>query len=67
MKSVDLESTIVAGFIGAAILWGIALAMSWTPSCPACIANGTGSFQYPLAGFAVGAGVQIGVRLIGVS
>ena len=61
MKAIDLKSTVVAGAIGAVLLWMVL-------SLPATSDDGS-SAKMPLlfAGFAVGAGVQIGVRLVGVS
>jgi len=57
MKSVDLKSTLVAGVFGAAILTAIVMI---------CNSN---QYSYSTLGmgFAVGAGVQVGVRLFGVS
>ena len=64
MKSPDLLSVMIAGMLGAVILVTIGyLGLSPTVTgASAPTVSGTA-----LTGFAVGAGVQVGVRLIGVS
>lgn len=60
MESIDFKSTIVAGLLGAVVLTVISMFVVDTPD--------TGTFATTaLTGFVVGAGVQIGVRLTGVS
>lgn len=61
MKPIDLESVIAAGMIGATlmILYGFLM------NEPAPATSSIGSSA--ATGFAIGAGVQIGVRLLGVS
>jgi hypothetical protein len=65
MKELDLKSTLVAGLIGAGLLLVIdaLFVVSFeqrTPAPKEHVAN-------LVAGFVLGAGVQIGVRLTGVS
>ena len=62
MRSIDLKSVLVAGAIGAGLM------VAWFyVSAP----SGAAAEPFPTAtaleGFAIGAGVQIGVRLAGVS
>ncbi len=64
MKKPDLESTIVAGLAGALLL--SVCAQMWDDCFdPQCF--GSDRWTLPATGFAVGAGVQIGVRALGVS
>ena len=62
MRRLDLVSTIAAGLFGAALTYLIVKAIT------ANVENADGS-PWPLliGGFFVGAGVQMGVRLSGVS
>jgi hypothetical protein len=64
MKKPDIESTLVAGLAGA-ILLTLFSRMWFDCAQPECAANS--SMMIPATGFAVGAGVQIGVRSLGVS
>ena len=61
MKSVDLESTVVAGLIGATVLTLITMILN--ANAPTT-SNPYGTLP---VGFVVGAGVQVGVRMFGVS
>jgi hypothetical protein len=68
MRSLDVKSILVAGLIGAVALWAIGQMLivpagsAPTPSTePPPFGSTAGT------GFAVGAVVQIGVRLLGVS
>ena len=65
MKKPDLESTVAAGVIGAAALVLIEFFIGRASSdqgCPPLSPN-----QAAMYGAVVGAGVQVGVRLLGVS
>jgi hypothetical protein len=63
MKAVDLKSVLVAGAIGAVLLLlvDMVLGASAQPS------NASSPMSAVGAGFVVGAGVQIGMRISGVS
>lgn len=61
MKNVDLFSVLVAGLLGAAFLTAITLVLGAGSAQPAAYGRTLGT------GFAVGAGVQLSVRLLGVS
>lgn len=63
MKSLDLKSTLVAGAFGAAIL----IAIIWAGGLSDTAGTTQPYSQAGMAGFVVGAGVQMGVRLAGVS
>jgi hypothetical protein len=63
MKKPDLESTLVAGLAGAVLL--TLFSRLWFDCSQAAPFDGT--LMMPVTGFAVGAGVQIGVRALGVS
>jgi|HubBroStandDraft_2_1064218.scaffolds.fasta_scaffold5359936_1 hypothetical protein len=60
MEDIDITSVIVAGVLGAVLLFAIDYAMSLPD-------EGSPMPTILGAGFAVGAGVQVGVRLLGVS
>ena len=60
MKPLDLKSLLVAGAIGAALMY--LLTLKSDPTAP--VFTTAEAIGY---GFALGAGVQIGVRLTGVS
>jgi hypothetical protein len=60
MEELDITSVIVAGILGAILLWAVDYALSLPDeTSPATTILG--------AGLVVGAGVQVGVRLLGVS
>lgn len=62
MKPLDFTSTLIAGLLGAVLLAALGLLYS--------LLRSDTEFNFPLlaaAGFVVGAGVQTGVRLTGVS
>jgi hypothetical protein len=61
VKAPDLWSTVVAGLAGMFLLY---LA---TQTVLNCGTNPTDVYTVPATGFAIGAGVQIAVRLTGVS
>jgi hypothetical protein len=60
MRPLDLKSTLWAALFGAAILAVIGAAFGSSK-------DGPSGWYYPLAGAATGAGVQVGLRLFGVS
>ncbi len=60
MKAPDLVSTLVAGIVGAILLYA---ATETVLDCGSM----DNPYLVPLTGFAIGSGVQIFVRLIGVS
>jgi hypothetical protein len=60
LKTLDLKSILVAAALGAVLLWAI-------DSLMAANENANSMLGVSLTGAAVGAGVQIGVRLFGVS
>ena len=62
MKPLDWESTIIAGVIGAILFVVIAFFFSMFLSD-----DDNSVLPMALAGFVIGAGVQTGVRLTGVS
>lgn len=62
MREIDLKSVVIAGAIGA----GLMLAWFYV-SAPSGAATEPFPTAVALQGFAIGAGVQIGVRLAGVS
>jgi hypothetical protein len=55
---------LVAGALGAGLLYGITTVLTPTPTCSSCPSL---TMQTLGTGFAVGAGVQLGVMLLGVS
>jgi hypothetical protein len=61
MREIDLKSVLVAGAIGATlmIIWGFLIAEP--PPATSSVTSAAGT------GFVIGAGVQVGVRLLGVS
>lgn len=63
MKPLDLSSTLVAGLFGAVLL----IAAMTIFACFTDEDRGTSFVPLLIAGFVVGAGVQAGVRLTGVS
>jgi hypothetical protein len=65
MKKPDLESTLVAGLAGTVLL--TLFSRLWFDCAQAECTPAGGSLMIPATGFAVGAGVQIGVRALGVS
>lgn len=65
-KPIDLESTLVAGAAGAILMVILFPQFSGYTPDPNDGRLG-GDMWLPLTGFAVGAGVQIGVRALGVS
>lgn len=67
MRSLDLSSTFVAAILGGFILWGLVYAFG-TIMFPSDEANSGPNWGIVFAAGAVlGAGVQTGVRLTGVS
>jgi hypothetical protein len=58
MKAPDYKSTLVAGLLGAALVWLLVKLGSSAQARP---------WFYPAVGFAAGAGIQIAVRVLGVS
>lgn len=62
-KQVDVTSTLVAGAMGALL---VAILANILNTC-AGSTNQTNTFNYVVLGFLTGAGVQIGLRLFGVS
>lgn len=64
MRKPDLTSTIVAGAIGAVILYLVQRPLVCGDNCDLLP---LGPYQVPIVGFLAGVGVQIGVRTLGVS
>jgi len=64
MKKPDLTSTVVAGVVGAIVLSVLAPPLICGEQCDD---GPMGPYLIPATGFLVGAGVQVGVRVIGVS
>lgn len=62
MRAIDLKSVLVAGAIGA-----VALIAWYYISAPPGAETGSPPMGVAIQGFAVGAIVQVGVRLTGVS
>lgn len=70
MNAFELKPLLFAGLIGAGLLYLFQQVLNPTPvsSCSPCSAGSASASAVTLGiGFAVGAGVQIGVRLLGVS
>jgi hypothetical protein len=55
---------LVAGMVGAGLLYGINTLMTPAPTCSSCPSQ---TMAWLGTGFAVGAGVQLSVMLLGVS
>jgi hypothetical protein len=64
MKALDLKSVIVAGVIGAALLSLVTLYVGPEGTGTTFAGNAVPTLA---TGFAIGAGVQVGVRMLGVS
>lgn len=64
MNDLDIVSILVAAAFGAVLLYVVDQLVE---GCPTCSVSGFPSTNMIITGLAVGAGVQIGVRLIGVS
>lgn len=67
MRGLDLSSTIVAAIIGGALLWAAVYAFGSVFNAPDDTESGPNWGLIFAAGAVIGAGVQTGVRLTGVS